>query len=437
MTDASAARVTWDTQSFSASAGGFQWTQVGGRVVEGPWSRVTQVMTFVASATVSGAHVGTWQHFGVTFDTGEHFTFSSRDAEAFEVARLTVTYAGPLIVKRLASQLSAGHTLTFGPLSLSQWEVGFKKKKWPLKGIAGHRTFQGHWMMDTGPKAAPKLTAQVMLNQVPNFFAFKALLDQLAPGLDYGDDAPDLGTALRPSASSHDPRYPAGRTRLLVMGGLVAVGVLAGLGVLGYNFWVSHQYAVAREAGEARLGGWLQAAQQISIPPGAPYTCPRSVEDIYGVVFATRGPEGVKRPGLLHPDEPFDLGSSGASVVSPFARPKYFVLGEVRGRSPADRTVTMALSVLDTESREVVCSGELTGRYRESYEYAEQAAMERLLVLALCRNPKDSTCNRALEGVELVSATPEPPPAATPEPAPPPEKKAPAKKPVTKKKRKR
>jgi hypothetical protein len=80
------------------------------------------------------------------------------------------------------ARLDAGQTVEFGPVSLSQTTIGFKKKSWPLGAIAGHRTFQGSWMMDTGPKNAPSLSVQVQLNQVPNFFALRAALERLKPG---------------------------------------------------------------------------------------------------------------------------------------------------------------------------------------------------------------------------------------------------------------
>lgn len=398
------ARVIWGSQSLSVNPDGFRWQQSNGQVLEGPWNRVTSVMTFAASSSINGVHVGTWQHLGMAFDSGEGFRFHSRDREAFDVAALSVQYAGPHIASRLAAQLDAGQTIQCGPLSLSKSAVGFKKKSWPLAQVAGHRTYQGHWMMDVGPKDAPKLVVQVQLNAVPNFFAFKALLDRLLPGSDYGEQAPDLGTMFRPSASSHDPRYPAGRTRLMILGGMVGVAALVGLGFLGVSMYQHHQYDQARLAGEARLARIMKAADDApAVPAGQAFSCDKSVDSVYDLVFATRGPKGVDRPGLVHEDEAFALSSSGSSVVSPFDDSPFLVMGELRGVAgppKGERVVTMAMKIVDTKSLKVVCSGELAGRFKEDSEYAASFAMQDLLLQAICK--EDSTCDRAREKTKLV-----------------------------------
>jgi TonB family protein len=431
------AQVSWGNQSLTVGPSGFRWQQSNGEVLEGPWSRVTSVMTLVASSSVNGVHVGTWQHLGMAFDTGAGFTFHSRDQAAFDVAPLAVQYAAPHIVPRLAAQLEAGQTVAFGPLSLSRDSVGFKGKRWPLAQVAGHRTVQGHWLMDVGPKAAPRLAVQVMLNKVPNFFAFRALLEKLVPGAEYADDAPDLGSVLRPSASSHDPRTLSGRARLMMLGGLVAVGAVIGLGAVGVMTWESYQHDQAREAMEARLAGFLKVAEAAPVPAGQAFACDRSVEDPYGLVFVMRGPKDVNRPGLYDKAEPFSLSGTSASSVGPYARPSYFVLGEVRGISgppKGQRVVTLALTVVDAASRQVVCSGELAGQFEETAEWSASWAMADLLVRSVCHSARctaGSTVVLVKPGDQAAAAGPasaEPPSpgsgAAPPSKAPPPKSDA-------------
>ncbi len=370
-------------------------------MVQGPWSQVAAVMAFGASASVNGIHVGTWQHFGLSLEDGQALRFQSQAKEAFAVASLAQRYAAPVINPRVLARLDAGQTVEFGPVSLSQTTIGFKKKSWPLGAIAGHRTFQGSWMMDTGPKNAPSLSVQVQLNQVPNFFALRAALERLKPGSEYPENGPDLGTMFRPSASSHDPRYPAGRTRLLLLGGLVGVGAIAGLTVLGVSTYQSNQRMEEWLAGEARMAALMAEAEAISVPAGQAFVCEKTVKDVYDVVFATRGPKGIDRPGLLDQNDAFSLDSSGPSVVSPFDDSPYMVLGEVRG--VLNGTVTVAMKVLDTKSHSAACAGELIGRFDPGEKHGANFAIEDLLVMTLCKNTKEARCARAMERTRLVT----------------------------------
>jgi hypothetical protein len=84
-------------------------------------------------------------------------------------------------------------------------------------------------MLDVGPKQAPRLAATVKLSQIPNHFALVAGLQRLLPGSEYGEDCEWLGTALRPSATSHDPRRLTTRAKLFAAAGAGAVALLIAL----------------------------------------------------------------------------------------------------------------------------------------------------------------------------------------------------------------
>lgn len=386
------ASVSWSGNTLTVGPNGLVWQRADGERIERTWDRVSSLMTFAASSTVNGIHVGSWQHLGLTLDDGLGFTFHTRAKEAFEVAPLLMRYAAPVVAGKVLAQLQAGQKVHFGPVWLTSTEIGFKKKSWPISEIAGHRTDQGHWMMDVGPKAKPKLVAQVMLNKLPNYIGLVSALDRLAPGTDYGPNAPDLGTMFRPSASSHDPRYPSGRTRLLILGGLFGTIALIGAVFLTLQAIDDHQRHEREKAQFSRIAALVKVAEAAPVAVGQPFACELPSKSPYEFAFVTRGDEGAPRTGLTTKEMPFSLTSSGTSVLGSHSRFTHVVFGEVR--APAQGVVTVSLRVVDEAASKVVCAGELSARLPSNESYVASAAAESLLLYAVCRGSDEVGCSK-------------------------------------------
>lgn len=415
----SVATVKWSGNSFTASPNGFQWIKRDGSVLEGPWSLVRSVRGLQASASIQGAiPLGTWQHIGVDFENGDGFYFHSRDQEAFAVASLINQYALPHIIPKLFAALRQGQTLTFGPISLSTSTIGYKSQTWPLSDFAGHRTYQGHWMMDIGPKHAPMMKAQIMINQLPNHLALRALLNEICPDSEYTDASPDLGTMWRPSASSHDPRYPSGRQRLMILGGMLGVGALIGLGALVYFGLESRQIEQRRAEQKQKIDAAMKAAAGLPVEAGKAWKCDRKTAS-YDVTYAMRAPSNVDRPGLLDKDEPFGL--SGGSPTVPWAA-HYFMSVDLRTLTEKDaemkRVATMAVQLIDTTTMGSACAGEVKVRFPDRDKYDVQINLAKALTLLTCKDD-DSDCRRAKEYVSIVDPNaPASPPSGAPTSAP-------------------
>jgi hypothetical protein len=358
-----------------------------------------------ASASLEGViPLGTWQHLGMEFENGESFYFHSKDKDAFVVAQLVNRYAIPQIIPKLSAQLDQGNTLRFGDISLSKESIGYKKKSWPLSAFAGHKTYQGHWMMDIGPASAPMLKAQIMLSQLPNHAALRSLLNQLRPGSEYPEGGPDLGTALRPSASSHDPRYPSGRQRLMILGGFLGVAALIGLGVLGYFGYEEHQHEQLRAAQQQRLAASMKAAMALPVEKGKPWQCNVKLST-FDVDYAIRGPAGVDLPGLTTKDAPFSL--SGGSATVAYSSP-YFMFVTLRDLTEKDakqnRVATLSAQMIETQNMTSVCAGEAKVRFADRSKYDVPISLGHALVSLTCKDG-DSDCRRAKESVTLLDAS--------------------------------
>lgn len=403
------ATVVAGSQSFTAGPSGFRWLS-SGMVEEGPWSRVVSVMTLRTSASVSGVNVGSWQHLGVTLDNGEKFRLQSSDPGAYSVAERVVHFAAPLIVPRVLQQLEAGQEVSFGSVKLSREQLTVGKKSWPLAQVAGHRTEQGHWMVDTGPRDAPRLSAMLMLTQVTNHFALRAALERYRPGSEYPDGGPDLGTVMRPSASSHDPRYPSGRTRVLLFGALALAGLLIGGGVLG-AFEISRimdqrriaEYQARTDAKVAQLA----AAGKKLAPTDEPFTCATLPRDADDAVFLVETPDFVEHP---YQGKPYEYGSQSISDVPPAMNPTHAVVARVKSFKPAAGGLELFawLALLDASSSQVVCSGQVHAVVEGTQYPASRLADA--LAAAVCRpGTTELTCERAMRAAKVIA---EPPPVA-------------------------
>jgi len=385
----STATISWAGQSLTVGPEGFQWKKPGGQVRQGSWDEVRSVAGLVASASLEGFHLGTWQHLGIELMSGERLSLRSKAKEAFAVTQLVNHYALPRIVPRLRAQLARGETLAFGPLTLSRSELGYKRKRWPLTEVAGHRTFQGHFMLDVGRKDRPALVAKIMINNLPNHAALRVLLDELCPGSDYGDDPRDLGTVFRPSASSHDPRYPSGRSRLLMLGALLGAGAIAGLVVLVWSFLGSRASGQAREQQEQRLLAAIRAANALPVKPGVRWKCDTRVK-LYDIDFAIRGPQGVDLPGLVTKGLPFALSGGSPSIAY---GGDFFLLAELRELAAKDaeqqRVATLALQMIETKQHRSVCAGEARVRFADVGQYDVSINLAKALIAAVCSEGSD------------------------------------------------
>jgi len=397
----STASVKWSNNTLTISPEGFRWTKPDGNVVEGPWSEVRSVRGMEASASIEGViPLGTWQHLGMELENGQGFYFHTKDKSAFVVAQLANRYATPQIVPKLWSQLEQGKTVRFGDITLSKANIGYKKKSWPLSELAGHKTYQGHWMMDIGPKSAPMLKAQIMISRLPNHAALRILLDQLRPGSEYVEGGPDLGNALRPSASSHDPRYPSGRQRLMLLGGLLGVGALIGLGALVYFTLEGRGYAEHRAAQEQRVAASMKAAMALPVAKGKPWACTVKTSS-YDLDYVMRGPAGVARPGIVDKDAPFSLSGGGGSIAYGSA---YFMFVELRDLTQKDaeqhRVATLVAQMIETKNLTSVCAGEVKVRFADRDQYDVPIKLGEALRILTCKD-EDSDCKYAKESVTL------------------------------------
>lgn len=374
------AAVRFSGGDFGVAPNGWTWERRG-EVTRGTWADVASVMTFRAAVQ----NFGEWQHLGVTFNDGRSFRFHSQDRAAFVVAELTVRYAGPLIVERVLRALEAGETVRFGALSMTRERLIRGRKSWPLTAITGHRAYQGSWMMDVGPKEKPSLALMVQINKLENFFAFRAALERYAPGRDYGDGAPDLGSWIRPSASSHDPRYPAGRTRVMILGGLLGAGLLVALGALAQYHWQSSQHEDARRASDARFAELARIAEESPVEGGTPYRCDAEVGTMFNIAFSYRAPAGSPHPRVSDRDAAF---TSSGSPVGPYWDEKWFLHAEERALTKADksgkRTVTLAVALVDAKKKKVRCEGEVRARVRDDAVYSAGTSLARLLEAVTC-----------------------------------------------------
>ena len=326
----STATLNWGRQSFTATDQGFRWQAADGKVHEGAWTRVASVMAMTASAKVNGVDVGTWQHFGLSLDTGESFRLQTRDKVAFPMAKMVLACVAPHITARVLERLAAGETVAFGQVSLSKKHFSVRGKHWPISELAGHRTAHGYWMVDVGPGLFPHLAAAVMLNQISNHFALRAALAQVVPDHEYPENGPDRGTLMRPSASGHDPRYLSGRTRVLILGGLLAAAAVVGLGVWG-GFAISRRaeqqrLEVARAQTAAKVA-MLSAAGKAASIPDSPFACAEFPKDADDTIFFVEVPAGVEHP---FGGAPYVLGSSGAHELYAFDQSTFAVVARVQ-----------------------------------------------------------------------------------------------------------
>lgn len=358
----STATFNWDNQSFTASEQGFRWQAADGKVHEGPWDRIESVMAMAVTAKVNGIDVGTWQHFGVALEGGGSFRVQTRDKAARAVAELTIAYAAPRITARVLERLEAGATVQFGPVSVSKNHFGVRGKLWPLSELAGHRTAHGYWMVDVGPGQKPHLAAQVMLKDLPSHFALRAALARLVPDHEYPEKGPDRGTLMRPSASSHDPRYLSGRARVLLMGGAIAAAALVGLGVWG-GFEISRRAEQRRvenaRAQTAAKVGALTVAGRAAAIPDAPIACAELSKIADGVLFLVEVPAGVEHP---YRGAPYVLSSSGLHELYPFDQSQLAVVARVQSfaKGQGQHELMASAAVLDAATGRVECSGRIS-----------------------------------------------------------------------------
>jgi hypothetical protein len=410
------ATVVAGSQTFTASPNGFRWLS-NGMVEEGPWSRVASVMTLRTSASISGATIGSWQHFAVTLDNGETFRIQSSDPGAFPVAQLTVQYAAPWILPRVLQQLDAGQVVSFGSVQLSREQLTVGKKSWPLAQLAGHRTAHGHWMLDVGPRDAPTLAAMVMLNQLPNHFALRAGLERLVPGSEYAEGGPDLGTVMRPSASSHDPRTLSGRSRVLFLAGATALALLIGGGVLG-GFEVSRrlekqriaEYQARTDAKVAQLAGIAKAL----VPADVPFLCAQLPKDADDAVFLVETPQSVAHPWK---GKPYEFSYTNLEDIPPAMNPTHAVAAKVRSFQAGAGGLELyaGLAVIDVASGQVVCSGQVHAIVESTQ--SPELRLAQALAAAVCRpGATGLACERAMRGVKVLAEAPKPAPVAVARP---------------------
>ncbi len=406
----SSAEVKWSGNTLSVSPSGFRWGRSDGTTFAGPWSRVTSVMTFIADTRVNGIPTGTWQHLGMTFDNGASLLLRTTSREAFPVAELAVRYAMPVLLPKLRAELEAGHEVVFGSVSLSKTTLTVKKRRIPLAEVAGHKTYQGCWMVDVNP-ALPRLSGTVMLTKLPNYPVLMALLDQVLPGRRYAEDGPDLGTVLRPSASSHDPRYLSGRGRLMIIGAMLGIGAVVGAGFLASEMMVDYKHDKAQAALDLKVGKAIALAQQQAVPPGALYRCegePVRFKDEYDVIYATRAPDNIPAPGLVRREMPFALYSGSPSVLGPFTDSEYLAFAEFRSLSKPDaqneQTGVVAVTLVHLPTHRIRCSGEVTGRFVSGPSYVVSMRLQDLMLRPLCSEGRGpSGCKGAVENITLLS----------------------------------
>jgi hypothetical protein len=407
----SSATLNWDGQSFTASDEGFRWQTTQGQVHEGPWTELASVMAMRVTAKVHGVNVARWQHLGLALQSGPSFRVYTRDKAAFDLAEVVLANAARPITQRVLAELDAGKTLSFGAVTLSPQELEVKGKRWPLAQVAGHRTVHGYWMLDVGDKAAPKLAASVMLKDVPNHFALRAALDQLLPGAEYPEAGPDLGAVMRPSASSHDPRYLSGRGRLLLLGGSVAAAALVAGGIFG-GFELSRLQQKKREA-EARAKTLATIAKVAGVArqaqlPDAPFACavlPASTDD---AVVVAEVPAGVALP---RPGDTWVYDERGVREVYPSEGSSHLLFAKVTTFAAVGDGYELdaAVALADVAAAKVTCSGRLRVRV-PGKEYPDGLLAD-ALAAALC--PEGGTkggCSGARKVARL------PPPQAEPGP---------------------
>lgn len=403
------ATLTLGRQSFTATEQSFRLQTEAGKVVEGPWTLVDSVMAMTVSAKVNGVDVGTWQHLGVTLASGESFQARTRDKAAFAVAQVALAAAAPSITKRVLERIDSGETVGFGEVSLRRDRLVVRGRAYPVSVLAGHRTAHGFWMFDVEP-TLPRLAAAVSLDRLPNHFALRAALERLRPGFEYPQSGPDRGSLMRPSASSHDPRYLSGRARVLLLGGAVGAALLVGLGVLG-GFELSRRAELqrieaARAATQARLAQLLAAGRAASIPE-TPFACAALPKDADDAVMLVETPAGVEHPfqGL-----PYVYGYDGVHEVYPADASTHALLARVRsftrqGGGPYELEASVAL--LDASTGQVACSGRVAASVAPSLGAATSLA--RGLAAALCKpGSRELACERLSTAVRVLPVAPLP-----------------------------
>ncbi|HEY3451242.1 MAG TPA: agenet domain-containing protein [Myxococcales bacterium] len=420
----SEATLTIGQDSFTATAEGFRWEAAGGAVQEGPWTRVTSVTAMTATNRVEGVDLLARQHLAVSLDVGETFRAETRDAEAVHLAKQILAFASPHITARLLQELEQGKAVEFGAVTLSPDRLIVYGESWPLSEIAGHRTAHGHWMLDVGPKRAPRLAASVKLSQIPNHFALVAGLEKLLPGSEYGEDCEWLGTALRPSATNHDPRRATTRARVLALGGAGA-GLLLVVGVVLAGFAISH-HLEQRRADEAKAKTAARIEKAAAVGRGltigdAPLACASFPKDADRAVFVVEA-----RPGTAHPFQgaPYTLGATGPQEISPLDHSTHLafarVLSFTRLEGATFFELRAAVAVLDLESGRVHCSGQLAARVTGSQR--PETRLAEGLASAVCPpSGAGPACQGATPGVKPLPPPPQEEPPAEVKPVPKPE----------------
>ncbi|MGC4119669.1 MAG: hypothetical protein QM765_34880 [Myxococcales bacterium] len=403
-------------ESFTATETGFQWQTAGGAVHEGSWSRVSSVTAMTATNRVEGVDLLVQQHLAVTLDVGETFKVETRDAEATHLAKQVLAYAAPHITERLLAKLDEGKIVDFGAVALSPQRIAVYGKSWALSEVAGHRTAHGYWMLDVGPKQEPRLAATVKLCDLPNHFALVAGLEKVLPGSEYAEDCDWLGTALRPSATSQDPRQMTTRAKVMALAGagaaVVAVLaiVLAGLGLS--HYLEQRRVEDARQKTAARVEKAARIARALSIPE-APIACEKLPKDVDRTIFVLE-----PKTGLEHPlaGAPYTLSPTGVQALSPFdtsthlAFARVVSFGKLEGATYFELHAAMAL--LELDSGQVQCTGQLAVRISGSQH--PEARLAEGLAFGVCpASGAGPSCQGALPGVKVI---PPPPPLPKEEP---------------------
>lgn len=365
--------VGWSRQSLTCDRHGLAWTH-DGVTQTAAWHEVLAVATLDVTAKLYGFDLARWMHLKIQLPDGSWVHLVSRDQGAFECAELALRHATPHIAQRLATELAAGREVVFGRVGLTRTTLRVGTRAWPLDRVAGYRAFQGYWMLDIGPDA-PSLKAKIKLDDFINFEAFRILLEQLRPGLDYGPDPEDRGTLLRPSASSHDPRYLSGRGTLALVGGFAVVVLIVVSAILASQAADSRAADAQRDAEDAAEQALFAQVEGIAAQETAPFQCTQPLEpgndnfELIGALGAAPGAVGLPSglPILLKSD------TSGLAVVGGTVTnsARYTVLGEVLSATAPRKSSTgnarIAMRVSERASGRVVCRGIVDATFRATW----------------------------------------------------------------------
>jgi hypothetical protein len=217
------------------------------------------------------------------------------EADAAHLAQLAFAErATPVLLERARADLAAQGYAEFGGLRITRAGVGYRKGGvWREAKVAGWKITQGTLLIDENDDK-PKLVVQIGLTKLPSSDVVLTLLEEVAPGKNLAAHPYKVsGSAWRPSAATHDPRYVATRTRLI---GLVVVpGAILGLVIVGAI--ILRIASLAEMAGHQRQQNTFSddAAKKLATFANAPVpstslsACEGKAGDIDQVVFAFIG----------------------------------------------------------------------------------------------------------------------------------------------------